>query len=159
MWSHMWILNKLYSKMRILNLYCFCFTRFSHKQHFYKQCQAEIGKRLNKMLSNTMKLNLPFENYSHSSITLSSKSNRTYSKKEHSHEIMRLIIMKMKIKMKNRWHKYDIIDQGLDTDTNIVNIKSVSVFFDIYLAPKNMWSSIHEKVEQHWGWVKEKRCL
>ena len=98
----MWILNKLYSKMRILNLYCFCFTRFSLKQHFYKQCQAEIGKRLNKMLSNTMKLNLPFENYSHSSITLSSKSNRTYSKKEHSHEIMRLIIMKMKIKMKNR---------------------------------------------------------
>ena len=53
--------------MRILTLYCFCFRRFFHKQHFYKQCQAETGKRLNKTLSDTMRLNLLLENYSHSS--------------------------------------------------------------------------------------------
>ena len=23
----------------------------------------------------------------------------------------------------------------------------------------NIWSSIHEKVKQHWGWVEKKRCL
>ena len=23
----------------------------------------------------------------------------------------------------------------------------------------NIWSSIHEKVKQHWGWVETKRCL
>ena len=33
-------------------------------------------------------------------------------------------------------------------DTNKVNIKSVS---------SNIWSSIHEKVKQHWGWVEKKR--
>ena len=47
-----------------------------------------------------------FENYSHSSSTLSSKNNRTYSKNKQKnkcvciHEIMRLIIMKMKMKKK-----------------------------------------------------------
>ena len=33
------------------------------------------------------------------------------------------------------------VDLGLDVDTNIVNIEIASV----------SWSSIHEKVEQHWG--------
>ena len=23
----------------------------------------------------------------------------------------------------------------------------------------NIWSSIHEKVKQHWGWVEKRRCL
>ena len=23
----------------------------------------------------------------------------------------------------------------------------------------NIWSSIHEEVKQHWGWVEKKRCL
>ena len=23
----------------------------------------------------------------------------------------------------------------------------------------NIWSSIHEKVKQHWGWVEKKHCL
>ena len=35
--------------------------------------------------------------------------------------------MKMKMKMKNRLHRYDKIDLGLDMGTNIVNIKIVSV--------------------------------
>ena len=54
------------------------------------------------------------ENHSHSSSTLSSKNNRTYSKNKQKntcvciHEIIRFIIMKMRIKMKNRSHRYDI---------------------------------------------------
>ena len=54
---------------------------FFYKQHFYKQRQAEIGK----IQANTKKHPeaelLPFENYSHSSSTLSSKNNRTCSNK------------------------------------------------------------------------------
>ena len=52
-----------------------------------------------------------FENYSHSSSTLSSKNNRTYPENQQKnnyvwlHEIIRLMIMKMKIKMKDGSHR------------------------------------------------------
>ena len=55
-----------------------------------------------------------FENCSHSSSMLSSKNNRTCSKNKQEnkcvciHEIMQLIIMKIKKKKKNRSHRYDI---------------------------------------------------
>ena len=53
---------------------------FLYKQHFYKQRQAEIGKKSNaKQHPETERL--LFENYSQSSSTLSSKNNRTYPKK------------------------------------------------------------------------------
>ena len=43
-------------------LFLFCcylclFTRFFYKIHFYKQRQAEIGKKMKQMLSNTLRLN------------------------------------------------------------------------------------------------------
>ena len=41
------------------------------------------------------------------------------------HEIIRLIIMKMKMKMKNNHINTEKIDLGLNTDTNILNMKSV----------------------------------
>ena len=52
-----------------------------YKQHFYKQHQTEIGKKSKQVLSNTLRLNLLFEYYIHSSSTLSSKTKSTYSKK------------------------------------------------------------------------------
>ena len=76
---------------------------------------------------------LLLENYLYSSLTLSSKNNRTYSKNKQNnkcaciHEIIRLDIMKMKKKMKNRSHRYDIKYLDLDMDRNIVNIKRLSV--------------------------------
>ena len=51
-----------------------------YKQHFYKQSQVEIGKKLNAEKHTEAKLFL-FENYSHFLSTLSSKENRTYSEK------------------------------------------------------------------------------
>ena len=85
------------------------YTRFFYKQHFYRQWQAEIDKnQANAKQHPEAKLSL-FENCSHSS----SENNRTYSKKKQRasvpvsvHEIIRLILMKMK--MKNRSHRYDI---------------------------------------------------
>ena len=38
-----------------------------------------------------------------------------------------IIIMKLKIKMVKRSHRFDIIDASLDMDTNMVNIKNVSI--------------------------------
>ena len=59
---------------------------------------------------------LLYENYSHSSSTLSSQNNKIYSKKYEkeivyvcNHEIIRVIMMKMKMKMKNGSHRYDKI--------------------------------------------------
>ena len=62
-------------------------TRFFYKQHFYKQRQAEIGKKLKKKKKKKNAKQHPqvelllFENYSHFWSMLSSKSDRTYSKK------------------------------------------------------------------------------
>ena len=53
-----------------------------YKQHSYKQYQAEIGKKNQaNAKQNPEAERLTFENFSHSSSTLSSKKNRTYSKK------------------------------------------------------------------------------
>ena len=57
---------------------------------------------------------LLFENYSHSSSTLSSKNYRTYSKNKQKNKcvctcvIIQLVIMKMKMKIKMRSRRYDI---------------------------------------------------
>ena len=67
-----------------------------HKLQFCKQRQAEIGKKIKQMLSKTLRLKFCY--YSHSSFTLSSKNNWTYSKKKKKkmcvciHEIRWLII-------------------------------------------------------------------
>ena len=48
-------------------------------------------------------------------------------------------------------------------NTNIIHIKSVSLWWCLYVAIKqhlsNIWSSIHEKAKQHLGRVEKKRCL
>ena len=46
---------------------------------------------------------------------------------------MLLIVMKMKMKVKNRSHRYDTKRLCLYIDTNMVNIKSVSVWWLLYV--------------------------
>ena len=79
---------------------------FCYKQHFYKQRKAEIGKKKQANAKQHPEAELLlFENFSHSSSTLSSKNNRTYSENKQKnncaciHEIIRSIIMKIKMKM------------------------------------------------------------
>ena len=86
------------------------YTRFFISKT-YKQRQAEIGKKLSKCSEAELSL---FENYSDFSSTLSSKSNRIYSKNKQNntcvsiHNIIRLIIMRMKTKKKSKSHRRDI---------------------------------------------------
>ena len=71
------------------------------------------------------------------------------------HEIIRLIIMKMKMKMKNRYdinrprsrhgHRYSKCKKLLS--------KMMLIYIKQHLS--NIWSSIHEKVKPHWGWVEK----
>ena len=126
--------------------------------------QAEIDQ----MLQHPENEPLLLENYLHSSSTLSSKNNRTYSKEKQKnknfciHEIIRLIIIKMKMKMKNRSHRYDINRSRSRHRHKYSKYKkclSVMMLICIKQYLSNIWNSIHENVKQHWGWVEKKRCL
>ena len=64
------------------------------------------------------------------------------------------IIMKIEMKMRNSY-----ID--LEMDTNVVNIKCLSIVMVTCIKQhlSNISSSINEKVKQHSGCVEKKRCL
>ena len=74
--------------------------------------------------------------------------------------------MKTKMKMKNRSHSYDINRRRSKYGHKHINIKNVSVWWCLYHMlicikqhVSNIWSSIHQKVKQHWGWVEKKALL
>ena len=92
---------------------------------FISNARPKLGKNQANTKQHHEAELLLFENYSHSSSTLGHiLKNKEKNNCACVHEIMRLIIMKMK----NRSHRFAMkIDLGLDMDTNIVNIKSVSV--------------------------------
>ena len=105
-----------------------------------------------------------FENYSHSSSTLSSKNNRTYSKNKQKIKCICIheIILKMKMKKKNISHRYDINrprSRHGHKCSKYETCLSIIMIICIKQHLSNLWSSIHEKVKQHWGWVEKKRCL
>ena len=79
------------------------------KQHFYKQLQAEISKKIKQMLSNTQRLN--FSNLEiihilhrryHLRITWDILKNKQKNECVCIHEIIPLIIAEMKMKIKNK---------------------------------------------------------
>ena len=103
-----------------------------------------------------------FEDYLLSSSTLSSKNNMVYSKKcakkqvclfVYFNEIILLIIMK--VKKKNRSHKYDInrptSRHGLTYTNKHKKCLSILMLICIKQHPINTWGSIYEKVKKHWG--------
>ena len=73
----------------------------------------------------------------------------------------------MKIKMKSKSHRTDInryrSSRGVNVVNivNIVNIKCLSMMMLICIKQhlSNIWSWIHEKVKQHWGWIQKKPLL
>ena len=65
----------------------------------------------------------------------------------------------MKIKMKNRSHRYDTNRPRSRHGHKYSEYKKcLSMMMHICIKQhlRNIWNSIHEKVKQHWGWV-EKR--
>ena len=76
------------------------------------------------------------------------------------------MIMKMKLKMKNRWHRYDINKPRPRHEHKYVSkYKMYKMYLSIMMALciklhlSNIWSWICEKVEQHWGWVEKKALV
>ena len=58
----------------------------------------------------------------------------------------------MRLKMKIDHVDMALMYLGLDMNINILNIKHDLVWWWLYVL-----SSVHEKVNQHWGWVEQKR--
>ena len=76
---------------------------------FISNTSLKLAKNQANAKQHTKTELLTFENYFHSSSTLSTKNNRICSRIcVCIHEIIQLIIMKMKMKMKKRSHRYDI---------------------------------------------------
>ena len=83
------------------------------------------------------------------------------------HEIIRLIIIKMKMKMKNRSHRYGINRPSSRHGHKCSKYKKYFIIVMLTYIKQhlcNIWSSIHEKFMQHWGWVEKnvayiKNCL
>ena len=124
---------------------------FLYKQQLYKQRQAEIGKKSRKCQATPWGWTFTIWNYSHSSWTLLSKNNMAYSKNNQKnkgvsfHNIMWLIIMRMKMKKKNWSHRY-----GMDKPSSrqghkyckykkCLNMMKV-IRIEYYLS--NIWSNI-----------------
>ena len=111
---------------------------------------------------------LLFKYCSLSSSTLSFKNNRRYSKKCIKNkyiclnEVIWLITVKMRLEMKNRSNRCGINRPrpryGHEYTTYIMCFSKMKVIY-IKQPWSNIWSSIHEKVKQHWGWVKKKALL
>ena len=70
--------------------------------------------------------------------------------------------MKIKKKMKNRLHRYDINRPRSRNEHKYNGYKKCLIMIMLLCTKQhlgNIWSSIHEKVKQHWGWVQKKCCI
>ena len=129
------------------------FSRFSNMLHtlfcisstFISNTRLKLAKKIEQHPEAELLL---FENYLLSSTTLSSKSNRTYSKKcakkqvclfVYFDEIIWLIIMK--VKKKSRSHKYDVnrptSRHGLTNNNKYKNCLSMMMLVCIKQHPTN----------------------
>ena len=74
------------------------------------------------------------------------------------HDIIWLIIIKTKMEMKNRLHRYDIKRPSSRHAHKYRKYKKcLSMMMPLCIKKylSNIWSSIHEKVKQHWSWAEK----
>ena len=107
---------------------------------------------------------LLFEKYSLSLLRLSSKNNRRYSKKCTKNKylclnvVIWLMTMKRPLKLKIKSHRYDINrprSRHGQKHTKYKMCLSKMMVICIKQDLSNIWSSIHEKVKLHWGWIEK----
>ena len=68
----------------------------------------------------------------------------------------------MRLKMKSRSQRYDISRPRPRHGQKYTKHKlylSIMMAISIKQHLNNVWSSMHEKVKQDWGWVEKKRSL
>ena len=145
-------------------MYAFCFI----SNTFVSNIRLKLTKNQTKVMEHPEAKLLLFENYSLSTSMLSSKTNMRYPKKCAKHkcacfnEIMWLIIMKIRLKMKDGSHRCDInrtrSRHGHKYTKNKMCLSMMMVMCSKQHV-SNIGSWIHEKVQQHWGLVEKKTFL
>ena len=127
-------------------------------------------QNIKKMLSNTLRLKfsylkiiqIPHPRY-HPRIMGHILKNKQKRKRVFADEVTRLMIMKkIKMKMKNRSHRY-VINRPRSRHRRKYSKykKCLSIMMRICIKQhlSSIWSSIHEQVKQQWGWVEKKALL
>ena len=77
-------------------------------------------------------------------------------------DVIWLITMKIRLKIKNTSRRYDLTRPRSRHGHKYTNNKmrlSITMVICIKQHLSKIWSWIHEKVKQHWGWVEKKCCL
>ena len=141
-----WCYIPLIVPLKCLNILVVCFYQihaFFISNTFISNARLkskEIKQKIKQMLRSTMRLNycyLKIIHILHPRYHQKLIGHILKHKKENKcvciHKIILLIVMKMKMKVKNRSHRYDTKRLGLYIDTNMVNIKSVSVWWLLYV--------------------------
>ena len=101
---------------------------------------------------------IPYPNY-HPKIIGNILKSKQKNKCVYIHEFIWLNIMKMKMKINNRLHIYDINRPRSRYGYKYSKYVSLMMLICIKENLSNIWSSIHEKNKQHWGWVEKKALL
>ena len=122
-------------------------------------------QKIKQMLSNTLRLNFCclkiihiFHPRYHPKIIGNKQKNKCVS----IHEIIWVIIMKMEMKIKNKSYRYNINRPRFRHEHKYSKYRTCLIIKMLKCLKQhlsNIWSSIHEKVKQYWGWVEKKRCL
>ena len=125
--------------------------------------------KIKKMLSNTLRPNFwlfkiirILHPLCQSRIIGNIPKNKEKNKRISMHEIIRLIIMEMKMKIEKWSHRYDINRPRSRHGHKYSKYKkclSIMMLICIKKQLSNIWNSVHEKVKQYWDLVQKRRCL
>ena len=132
---------------------CLSNARLFYKQHFFMQRWATIWEKIKHKLINTLRLNFPYlKIYMLSSSTLSCENNSkncTKSKYVCFNDVIWLITIKMRLKIKNRSQRYDINWPRPNYGHKYTKYKmclSIMMVLCIKQHLSNIWSSIMTKL-------------
>ena len=151
------------------------FLQYASQHSFFKKSNTFISNsrlklaKIKQILSNTLRLNfwhakiigILHPRY-HLTITGYILKNKQKNKHVCIHNIMQLIMMKMKTKMKKDSRKYGINRPRCRREHKCSKyIKRLSMMMPICIKQhlSSIWSLVYENVKQHWDRVVKKRCL
>ena len=136
---------------------------------FYKQPQAVPGKKIKEKLSNTLTLNFWFLKiipFLHPRYHPKKTRDilKVYQKNKYVsfNELVWLMAMKMRLKMKNRSRLYNINRPRQRQGHKCTKYKKclgIIMVICIKQHLSNIWRSIQETVSKHWGWFEKTCCL
>ena len=120
-------------------------------------------QKIKQMLSNTLRLNyLKIFTFFIHVIIQKKEILWKISKRTSAPVFIQLIMMKIKMNMKNRSHRNDRNRPRPRHGHKYSKHKKCFIIMILNYIKQHLsdiWSSLHEKVKQHGGWIEKKCCL